>query len=168
MVDKNASVALATEGLREALNSLDHLAKLDAQRTLRAEFKALATTAEQYARAGARTRLQQKAAKTLRASASATASSLRYGAGFAGAMGAEFGAGRNEHRLPRHQMSAARRRHSSHGKGWMLGWNQFLNWKGNDAQAGYFVWPGIRRAVEEMMPKMAEAIGKVFTTGKDT
>lgn len=161
MAGRNAYIALETEGLKESLGQLDHLAKLDAQRTLRKEFKTLAETAEAHASANARTPGQRKAAQALQASASATSASLRYGAGFPGAMGFEFGAGRNQHRLPRVQKR--RSRYSSHtAKGWMLGWNQFQPWKGSGTGAGYFVWPGIRAAVEELVPQMAETLGRIF------
>lgn len=163
MADRVASVAFATEGLKETLAGLDHLAKLDAQRSLRKEFKSLSERAEALARTGADTPAEKRAAQSLKAGSSSTAAFLRYGAGVPGAMGTEFGAGRDVHRLPRKGSPARTGRRSSHtAQGWMLGWNQFRPWRGSDEMAGYFVWPGIRQAVEEMLPVMQDGIDRVF------
>lgn len=164
---KQSTVALASEGLKEALGALDHLARLDAQRVLRAEFKTLAELANTYARAGATTRMEQVAARTLKPSGSATSAALRYGEGVPFAMGTEFGAGRNQHRIKLGGRSATRRYSSHTAKGWMYGWNQFRDWRGSDEDAGYFVWPGIRRAVVDRLDGFADALARLFETGKE-
>lgn len=151
---------LDTSGLKESLAALDRLARLDANKDLKREFTKLADAAISEAKSGARTRMERRAANTLASSSvsgnssasSATAAVIRFGAGFEGAFGAEYGG-----------QSGLRRVVSSFG--FYTGWNQFKPWQGSGSSAGYFVWPGIRRAVEDNLDVMAEAIARNFSAG---
>jgi hypothetical protein len=141
-------IALDTTGLKEALADMERADRLDAQKDLKVEFGKIATEAVRYGKAGASTRLEQRAAGTLRNASTGSAASVGFGRGFPGAMGAEFGASQN-----------TRRRRSS---GDYLGLNQFKVWSGSGLDAGYFVWPGIRQAAEEGAEDLADAGMKIL------
>lgn len=96
----------------------------------------------------AHSRLQARAADTLVASISATGGAVRFGGGFAGAMGAEFGAQRNQ------------RRNTS--RGLMIGWNQFQPWRGSGGDAGYFLWPAIRAETDRIVEVIDDALDPLF------
>lgn len=84
-----------------------------------------------------------KAAKSLRASGTvSTAAVLLGGPKAPYAMGAEFGSYSNQLRTPGQDKYQGRRTY--------LGYNQFLPWKGNSTDAGYFLWPTIRDMQEEI------------------
>ena len=88
-----------TDGLREALAGMDRLSRLDATRDLKAEFQRLAADAIAQAKANASgNKMRAKAASTLALASTGTYAALRFGAGFEGAFGAEYGAGRNQRR----------------------------------------------------------------------
>jgi len=143
-------VALDTAGLKEALAGLDKVARLDAGKELRREFKVLADAAVAAGRGNANSRMQQAAARTLTPMASATGAGLRFGAGFGGAFGAEYGGMKGLHRVVHHF-------------GHYTGWNQFQGWKGSGEGAGYFMWPGIREAVKDNLEPLAEAVSNIFS-----
>lgn len=151
-----AGYAAEIDGLKETLAGMDRLARLDVQKDLRAEFHRVAEDAISEAHRRAHTKMQKRAAGTLSAfnasgkvsASSATGAALRFGGGFAGSFGAEFGAQRN-----------LRRTVSSFG--FYTGWNQFQVWRGSDAGAGYFLWPGIRSAVESNLDVLADAVARI-------
>lgn len=79
------------------------------------------------------------------------------GVGFGGAAypmggGAEFGAGRDTQR--------------TRSSGTYIGFRQFQEWRGNDSNAGYFVYPSIRsnsdRIVEEYTQSVDDLLKKAF------
>lgn len=98
--------------------------------------------------AEASTPLEKRSALTLEASKSQKAA-VRYGRGFEGAFGGEFGAIRN---IPRQGPSGR----------WYHGYNQFQSWRGNDSKAGYFLWPAIRREMPIIIEAYVEELQRRF------
>ena len=145
-------VALDTTGLKEALAGLDKVERMTAAKDLRREFQVIADAAVAAGRSNANSRMQQAAARTLVPIATSTGAGLRFGAGFGGAFGAEYGGMRNQRRVVSHF-------------GHYTGWNQFKGWKGSDAGAGYFMWPGIREAVKANLEPLADAVSDIFSKG---
>lgn len=100
------------------------------------------------ARAGGIGAMQARAAATLRPSrAQARAQVAGGGAKAPFFAGAEFGAGRNKVRTTR--------------RGQVQGWNQFREWRGNGADAGYFLFPAIRDHNTEIVNIYADAVEKL-------
>jgi hypothetical protein len=151
-----------SSGIVETVDALARLERLDAQRDLRVEFHAMAEAAKANALSNADSPMQRRAAGTIsttsasgKASASSsTAAVLRFGGDFPGAFGAEYGGERNLQRTVSHF-------------GFYTGWNQFEPWRGSGDSAGYFVWPGIRTAVDDHRPRLAEAVVLHFDAGSD-
>lgn len=141
-------IYLDTTGLKEALAGMDRLARLDAGKDLKAEFDKIVEQAIDYGRAGASGRAQQRAARTMRAASTGSGAVLSFGRGFPGALGNEFGAHQNT------------RRHRTSGS--YLGFNQFPAWKGNGMSAGYFMYPGVRKASEEGADELADAVVRIL------
>jgi hypothetical protein len=141
-------IYLDTTGLKEALAGMDRLARLDAGKDLKAEFNKIVAQAISYGQAGAQTRAEQKAARTMREASTASGAVLSFGRGFAGALGTEFGAQQN---MRRHRRSGS-----------YLGYNQFRPWSGNGMTAGYFMYPGVRRAAEEGAEELADAVVRIL------
>lgn len=137
--------ALDTAGLKETLAGLERLERLDVGRDLKSAFDALAKEAVVEARSKASNRMERKAADTLAVASTSLGAALKFGKGFDGAFGAEYGADRNKRRVVTHF-------------GYFIGWNQFKLWKGSGATAGYFLWPGIRVAVASEVGKIAESV----------
>lgn len=139
-------------GLEELQRALKGLRDADATKQVRAAGKKIAADIViPAARGRATTRLQRRAAETLKPSTVGTGSAVRFGAGFPGAFGAEFGAYRNQ------------RRRTSRGQ--VTGWNQFQPWRGSGGDAGYFLWPGIRDATPEILAAYGDAIAEIFREG---
>lgn len=142
-----------TEGLRESLAGMERGARLDATRDLKAEFQRMADAALRQAKANASgSKMRQRAANTLAQGSTGTYAALRFGSGFEGAFGAEFGAGRNQRRVVSHF-------------GYFTGWNQFDYWRGSGPSAGYFLWPAIRQAAGENTELLAEAVAAILAGG---
>lgn len=149
-------------GIKESLAALERVERLDAQADLRKEFTAMAESAIANAKGNALDRMQKRAADTLAATgasgktsaSTSTAAVIRFGGGFEGAFGAEYGAEKGLQRVVSHF-------------GYYRGWNQFRLWKGSGSNAGYFLWPGIRTAVDEHRPRLAEAIVRNFGAGSE-
>ena len=137
-------MALDTTGLTESLKGMDRLARLDASKDLKAEFNKIAEDAAKRGRANASTRLERRAAQTLRAASTGTTGAVGFGKGFRGAFGAEFGASQNT------------RRQRRSGSYW--GYNQF---KPHSGRTGYFMWPGIRDAAEAGVEQLADAVVRI-------
>jgi len=141
-----------TDGLKEALAGMDRLARLDATRDLKAQFAKMAEDAIAQAKVNAGSRMRQKAADTLASASTGTYAALRFGRGFDGAFGAEFGAGRNQRRVVSHF-------------GYFTGWNQFAFWRGSGTAAGYFLWPAIRKSAEANVELLAEGVAAFVAQG---
>lgn len=107
------------------------------------------------ARANASTRLQRRAAGTLVAVRTESGGSVRLGQGFPAALGAEFGADRNQPR-----------RVFRYGKSFTAsGFNQFNPWRGSDGDAGYFLWPAIREQEGEIINRYDRLFRDLFDEG---
>lgn len=141
---------LEVTGLKEATAGLDRVARLDVNRDLRDVFSQLTTEVISEARGRTRNRMQRRAAGTLVQSSSASGAAVKFGAGFPGSFGAEFGAGRNQVRVVNHF-------------GYYHGWNQFDYWTGNGRDAGEFLWPAIRATIAKRRDSLAEAIAQITT-----
>lgn len=136
---------LETVGLKEALAGMERVERLDVQRDLKSVFNDLASTAVTNAKAGASTKMERRAASTLAVASTSLGAALKFGKGFEGAFGAEYGADKNKRRVVTHF-------------GYYQGWNQFKSWRGSGSTAGYFMWPGIRAAIESDIGKVAESV----------
>lgn len=87
---------------------------------------------EATSRAKALGPMQAKGARSLSAARQQRIAAIRYGgARYPMAMGAEFGAGQNTLRQT--------------SRGAVRGWNQFRSWRGSGGNAGYFLFPTLRR-----------------------
>jgi hypothetical protein len=94
--------------------------------------------------------MQAKAAATMKASRAASKAAVNLGgasAPFAG--GAEFGSGRETMRYPPGR------------PGGVIGWNQFLPWRGNGGDAGYFLYPTIRDRIDELIEMYGDALERI-------
>lgn len=140
-------------GLKELRRDLRKLGTPDQMKELKAANATVANIIVNAARGQASTRMQQRAAATLRVSNSVYAA-VRFGTGFRGAMGAEFGAARG---MPRQGVPGFQR---------YTGWNQFEGWKGNGSEAGYFLWPAIRDKTGEVLNTYADELLRRFGTGE--
>lgn len=141
--------ALETDGLKETLAGLDRGARMDVQRDLKAEFNTLAQQVIAAATSRASTPGQAKAAATLALASTGTAAAVRFGRGFEGAFGHEFGAQRNQRRVVNHF-------------GYFTGWNQFPNWRGSGSGAGYFLWPAIRDVAKDNTELLADSVAAIL------
>jgi hypothetical protein len=134
-------------GLREAQAALKDLGRPE---VLRSASEAAAKLIVTAAQGRARTRLERRAAKTLVALRGARPA-VRLGGGFAGALGAEFGAVHNSPRRVNHF-------------GNYHGWNQFEGWKGSGSDAGYFLWPAIRSEMPAILELYADELERQFNS----
>lgn len=103
-------------------------------------------TAQQ--KAAGKGRLQQTAARSLKPGRQAARAVVTGGGPktpFFG--GAEFGAGQN---VPRNTQ-----------RGTVAGWNQFEPWRGNQSDAGYFLYPAIRDETDKIVDMYGDAIEKI-------
>jgi hypothetical protein len=141
------------EGLKEARAALKRMADPEKTRQYRL---ATADIAESIvipqARANADTRMQRRAAGTLQPVKTDLGAAVRLGKGFPGAMGAEFGADRNQRRIGRPRGTVAP----------VQGWNQFEPWRGSDTGAGYFLWPAIREQTPKIINRYADMFDELF------
>jgi hypothetical protein len=89
--------------------------------------------------------LWARAAKSMKAARKQRIAAINFGGGrHPEAMGAEFGAGRNQLR--------------NTTRGVMEGWNQFRPWRGSDTGAGYFLYPTIRREGDRIVELYAQVL----------
>lgn len=137
------------EGLNELRAKLKKIGDVDKSRQYKlAGFEVARDIVIPAAKANAATRMERRAAGTLEPLKTESGGAVRLGKGFPGALGAEFGADRNQ-----------RRRGRPHGKDApVLGWNQFRAWKGNGSEAGYFMWPAIREQTDEIVNRYTQLI----------
>lgn len=96
--------------------------------------------------------MQHDAAQQLRAARSGVQAEVRFTNKRGFEHGAEFGAGRNRQRSTR--------------RGMVTGWNQFKPWRGNKADAGYFLFPAIRdldsKTINEYNERLREIVAYMF------
>lgn len=105
------------------------------------------------AKGNASNRMERRAAGTLKALRVTTGGAVRLGEGFPGALGAEFGAFRNQLR--------------NVGGRQVRGWQQFKPWRGSDAGAGYFLWPAIREQTDAIVGRYGDLFEKLWEEGGD-
>lgn len=148
-------ISLDAADLRAQLRSFDRFTQRDLSKDLRGVFGRLSSEAAAAAKNLASTRLERRAARTLRPASSAVGAAMWFGGGFPGAFGAEFGAGRNQRRVVNHF-------------GYYVGWNQFDYWTGNGADAGNFVYPGIRAAVVALRDEIATEVEALLVGAKES
>jgi hypothetical protein len=144
------------EGLKETRARLKELGDADKSK----QFKQIGyDIGEQViiptAKGYASTRMERRAANTLKPMMTSTGGAVSYGGGFPGSMGAEFGAFRNQRRQGRPGGVAAV----------VQGWQQFKPWRGNDTGAGYFVWPAIRDKTEDIIYRFAYGLEEMWEEG---
>lgn len=140
---------LEVTGLKEALDGLGRLERMDAARDLRDVFSRVATEAASEARGRAHTPMQRRAAQTISNASTSSYGAVRFGGGFEGAFGAEFGAARNQRRIVHHF-------------GYYTGWNQFDYWRGSGGDAGYFFYPALRDVTRDSRPMVADEVARIF------
>lgn len=100
-------------------------------------------------RAGSLGPMERRAAASMTASRAQKGAQVRLGGARAPfAAGAEFGAYRGRQRV----LAGGRT---------VTGWNQFNPWRGNGADAGYFLYPAIRAHTAELVETYAEAIDRI-------
>lgn len=128
-------------GIKELRTALRKLGTPDQMKELKAANQAAAQIIIDAAQGKASTRLERRAAATLKA-ANTQQAAIRLG-GIPGALGAEFGA---YHDQVRRGPSGVE----------FLGYNQFKDWAGNDDKAGYFLWPAIREKTPEVLELYAD------------
>lgn len=124
--------SIRVQGLREFNRELK---QIDAKfpKAVRLVNKAIADDVASDARSKAQSQggVAAKTAPSIRALAQQSRAQVAIGGTrYPFAFGAEFGAAHNVERNTR--------------RGSVLGWNQFQAWRGNDAGAGYFLFPTIR------------------------
>lgn len=92
--------------------------------------------------------MDQRAAATLSAARAQKAARVRLGGARAPfAQGAEFGAGHNKPRPT--------------ARGTVRGWNQFRSWRGNGADAGYWLYPAIRDHTDEIVERYGDGLERI-------
>jgi hypothetical protein len=143
------------DGFDEAKRALAKLGDVEKSRAYKtANFDIANEVVIPAAMANARAlgKMQVKAAQTLKALRTASGGSVSLGKGFAGALGAEFGADRNQRRQGR-----------PHGKSApVTGWQQFEPWRGSSTGAGYFLWPAIRQETDEIVNRYKKLFDELF------
>ena len=139
-------------GLKELRRDIRKLGTPDQMKELKAANAAVASLVVNAAQSRASTRSEQRAAATLKVANSVYAG-VRLG-GIPGALGAEFGALRNQDRR------------GPSGRTFK-GYNQFQAWRGSGAGAGYFMWPAIRDKTPEVLDLYADELVRRFGTGDD-
>jgi len=140
------------EGFDEARRALKRMEDVDRSREYKAASKEIAELIVREARGNASTRMERRAAQTLQPVALEAGAAVRLGKGFPPALGAEFGADRNQRRLGRPHGTVAP----------VTGWNQFKPWKGSDTGAGYFMWPAIRANADEIVNRYTALFDELF------
>ena len=146
------------EGLKETRAALKKLGDVEKTRAFKtAGFEIARDVVIPAAQAKASNRMERRAASTLKALKVSTGGAVRLGEGFPGALGAEFGAYRNQLRGGRPGGRPAQVR----------GWQQFRPWRGSDSGAGYFMWPAIREQTDEIVNRYGEMIEKLWEENGD-
>lgn len=148
---QSAEDTVYVEGLKELRSALRKLGQKGALEELKlANIKVGNLIVERGAAAAeASGGVARKVAPTLRSMKRANAAVVAAGnnSSVRMARGAEYGA---IHDRPRQTSRGVR-----------LGWNQFAPWRGNGDQAGYFLWPTIRRSRDDIRRLYAEEIKRL-------
>lgn len=143
------SGTIAVEGLDELRRELKKLDGDQATEALKeANFK-VAELVTREARSRASSPMERSAAVSLRPARQAARAQVSGGGAekpFFG--GAEFGSGRNQHRRSVNGYPG-------------LGYNQFKAWRGNGSSAGYFLYPAIRDATDNIVEVYGTEIDKI-------
>jgi len=140
---------IQVDGLNELRRTLKALGDSEGAKEIKsAGRKVAAEIVIPAAKGRASTKLEQRAAQTLKPASVSAGGGLRFGGGFGGAMGAEFGAYGGQLRNTR--------------RGTWHGWNQFRPWRGNSTDAGYFLWPAIRETTPEIKNVYMDALQAIF------
>lgn len=154
-VQRGVAGSVKVTGMREARAALKRCEDADRQSELRStnvEVAELIVT-EGRQRAAGVSALAAKAARTLRAGRALTRATVTLGGASAPfALGAEFGAFRNQRRF---NVGGNPPRHGQ-------GWNQFAGWRGNHEDAGYFMYPSIRENTDRIVDMYGDAIERIF------
>ena len=141
-----AQGGVGIEGLRELAKALRALDEKHLTNELKnVNFQAASQVIDE-ARGRTSNRMQASAASRLKATKTAAYAAVRLG-GRPFDLGAEFGAVRG---VPRQTV-----------RGIVTGWNFFEPWKGNGAEAGYFLYPAIRAKVPELMDTYGDEVEKI-------
>lgn len=143
---KNESIrVVGLADFRRELKKLDDNGLIDGLKDVNYD---VANSVVRWAQAKASTRMEHRAASTLTAARAQARASVSLGGMRAKfAAGAEFGAMRGIPRTTR--------------RGPVVGWNQFKQWRGNGADAGYFLFPAIRDHEREIVDQYGDAIEKL-------
>lgn len=145
MALKAATVTVrGLDELRRELKKLEGDAATDALKDANYKVAELVTRS---ARGNTSSRMEAAAAATLRPARQAARAQVVGGAGIQFFGGAEFGAAQNQ---PRNT-----------NRGTVRGWNQFKAWRGNGSAAGYFLYPAIRDATDEIVEVYGAEVDKI-------
>lgn len=126
---------IVVEGLNELRKAVKDLRDIEATREYKAAgYNAMANVLVPRAQGRAMSAMHARALETLRPVAVVTGGAVRFGKGFPGAFGAEFGAMHNQ---PRPNVNG------SPG----LGWNQFPAWR----RGGYGIFPAVADSSAEIV-----------------
>lgn len=135
------------DDLRRELKKLDDAGLIDGLKDVN---QSVAESVVRWARSRAETRLEKRAAESLRASRVQARAQITFGGAKAAfAEGAEFGAMREKTRQT--------------SRGPVSGWKQFKEWRGNDTGAGYFLFPSIRDHEEQIADEYLDGIEKLMS-----
>lgn len=143
---------IEVNGLREVADAIKRTGEPERSKQWKVANREISELVVREARAGASTRLQWRAARTaLDPVTTPMGAAVKLSASdFPGALGAEFGADRNQRRYIRGK------------QGQRKGWNQFKPWRGSEAGSGYFLWPAIRSNTEEIRSKYLDMLERIF------
>jgi hypothetical protein len=145
-VEGHRELIAALRAFDESLTDIVRVANRKAADVVVTKAKAYAPSVSRQAGA---------AAQTLRSSEELRAASVRLGnKGRPFALGSEFGAKRDRMRKVRTESGAER---------FMVGWRQFPTWRGNGEQAGYWLWPTVRRNRDEIVEAYRDQLDKTAT-----
>lgn len=150
----------STKRVRTGLIQVDGLAELrrtlkdfnpEMQKELRKANRSVATLVAKDARAAAVALggVAAHVAPSVKASAGIASAGVALGGiGFEMAAGAEFGAGQDKLRNRR--------------TGQYVGYRQFEPWRGNSSDAGYFLYPAIRRDADRVVTEYTAAVEAII------
>lgn len=98
-------------------------------------------------------RMEARAARSLKAARQQRVAAINFGgARYPMALGAEFGAAQGVPRtVTRHGRQTIAR-----------GWNQFRPWRGNSTNAGYFLYPTIRREGDRIVELYSQVLDELI------
>lgn len=139
---------ITVTGIKEAVALVKAVGNVDDSKEFKAAGRKITTDIvipHAQGRAGGLGALQARAARDIRPATIAKGAALRFG-GWAGDMGAEFGA---THNLPR----------NTH-RGTIRGWNEFRPHLG---RTGYFLWPTIRSDEDTIVETYGQAVDALIT-----